>query len=332
MTRRRLRRRRVGAHRRRCSLRILAAVGAAADPSRPNDSSVTRDRSSPAADAGSPSALRASPRSGARSCVLTVVLSENVVYFRTVSEAVQRTQVRRRRTGSAWRARSCPAPCTRRRRACASRSPTARRRSRSTTDGDPPSLFKAGAPVVCEGRWSQRRQPSTSDRIMIRHGSEYKPPKVDAAMPRRPRDARREGVARGPRPRARRDACRARHRRARRSVCAATTSALLRLGRRYVFVIVVAAVIVAVGAMEWALLEPRLLAALRRREQRAGTPLLFTITGPVGRARGFDPAVAPDPRRLPRASPRTTSATARPTRSSRGRRSSVSSSPCSSSR
>jgi cytochrome c-type biogenesis protein CcmE len=43
--------------------------------------------------------------------------------------------------------------------------------------GDPPSLFKDKIPVVCEGHWS-RDGTFASDRIMIRHGSEYKPPKV----------------------------------------------------------------------------------------------------------------------------------------------------------
>jgi cytochrome c-type biogenesis protein CcmE len=45
--------------------------------------------------------------------------------------------------------------------------------------GDPPQLFKAGAPVVCEGRWGSGTA-FDSDRIMIRHGSEYQPPDVDA--------------------------------------------------------------------------------------------------------------------------------------------------------
>jgi cytochrome c-type biogenesis protein CcmE len=43
--------------------------------------------------------------------------------------------------------------------------------------GDPPSLFKPGAPVVCEGHWTSGAA-FASDRIMIRHGSEYKPPQV----------------------------------------------------------------------------------------------------------------------------------------------------------
>jgi cytochrome c-type biogenesis protein CcmE len=45
--------------------------------------------------------------------------------------------------------------------------------------GDPPDLFKAGAPVVCEGRWGGGER-FDSDRILIKHGNEYDPPKVDS--------------------------------------------------------------------------------------------------------------------------------------------------------
>ena len=43
--------------------------------------------------------------------------------------------------------------------------------------GDPPELFKEGAPVVCEGRWGSGAA-FDSERIMIKHGNEYTPPKV----------------------------------------------------------------------------------------------------------------------------------------------------------
>lgn len=42
--------------------------------------------------------------------------------------------------------------------------------------GEPPELFADGAPVVCEGSWSGRQ--FQSDRLMIKHGSEYRPPDV----------------------------------------------------------------------------------------------------------------------------------------------------------
>ena len=109
--------------------------------------------------------------------VLTVVLSENVVYFRTVSEAVasKKSDGDRR-----FRMAGKVVPGT--------VHETARGVNFEITDGkatvavvhqgDPPSLFKEGAPVVCEGRWTNGAA-FASDRIMIRHGSEYKPPKVD---------------------------------------------------------------------------------------------------------------------------------------------------------
>jgi cytochrome c-type biogenesis protein CcmE len=109
--------------------------------------------------------------------VLTVVLSENVVYFRTVSEAV----ASKKSDGDhRFRMAGKVVPGT--------VHETAHGVNFEITDGkatvevvhqgDPPSLFKEGAPVVCEGRWSSGAA-FASDRIMIRHGSEYKPPKVN---------------------------------------------------------------------------------------------------------------------------------------------------------
>ena len=44
-----------------------------------------------------------------------------------------------------------------------------------------PVLFKNGAPVVCEGGGRPRPPAHTfdSDRILIKHGSDYAPPKVN---------------------------------------------------------------------------------------------------------------------------------------------------------
>ncbi|MEO6122058.1 MAG: cytochrome c maturation protein CcmE, partial [Acidimicrobiales bacterium] len=47
-------------------------------------------------------------------------------------------------------------------------------------DGDVPELFQPGIPVVMEGRWDQDR--FRSDRILVRHTSEYRaenPDRVD---------------------------------------------------------------------------------------------------------------------------------------------------------
>jgi cytochrome c-type biogenesis protein CcmE len=40
--------------------------------------------------------------------------------------------------------------------------------------GDPPQLFKPGIPVVLEGHWAASGNWYESDRIMVKHSSEYK--------------------------------------------------------------------------------------------------------------------------------------------------------------
>ena len=84
--------------------------------------------------------------------------------------------------------------------------------------------------------------------------------------------------------------------------------------------------------MEWALISHDFSIEYVAENNARATPLLYTITGPVGRARGIDPAVGPDPRRLPRGDGLPVPRPARPIRWSRGRRSSASSSRSSSSR
>ena len=105
-------------------------------------------------------------------------LSRNIVYFRTVSEAVQAHD-------------KAPADTDRLRMAGAvvtgSVVRTAEGVAFKVTEGgatalvvhrgDPPELFKDGAPVVCEGRWAGGQ--FESDRIMIKHGADYHPPPVD---------------------------------------------------------------------------------------------------------------------------------------------------------
>jgi cytochrome c-type biogenesis protein CcmE len=114
--------------------------------------------------------------------VLAVVLSNNVVYFRTVSEAVHN-----RSDAGTSRFRLAGAVVE------GSVHETARGVRFEVTDGkntvavyhtgDPPDLFKEGAPVVCEGHWAStdRNAPFESDRILIKHGADYEPPKVDAS-------------------------------------------------------------------------------------------------------------------------------------------------------
>jgi cytochrome c-type biogenesis protein CcmE len=112
--------------------------------------------------------------------VLAVVLSENVVYFRTVTEAVHDRQsqgtsrfrlaggvvdgtIRETHDGVTFRVTD----------------------GKNTVvvhhDGDTPALFKNNAPVVVEGHWASKANnaPFDSDRILIKHGAEYTPPKVN---------------------------------------------------------------------------------------------------------------------------------------------------------
>jgi cytochrome c-type biogenesis protein CcmE len=109
---------------------------------------------------------------------LSVALSQNVVYFRTVSEAVDEHRdgegdgrirmagevvpgsVEETRSGVRFQVTDGDATAT------------------VVHRGDPPDRFEDGAPVVCEGNWGER-DSFASDRILIKHGNEYKPPDVD---------------------------------------------------------------------------------------------------------------------------------------------------------
>jgi cytochrome c-type biogenesis protein CcmE len=110
-------------------------------------------------------------------------LSKNIVYFRTTSEAV-----RTRSDQGTHRFRLMGAVVSN------SQQPTSDGVAFEVTDGiqrvkvvhhgSPPELFKDGVPVVCEGRWEANSSGDwvfDSDRIMIKHGSEYRPPAVDAS-------------------------------------------------------------------------------------------------------------------------------------------------------
>lgn len=108
--------------------------------------------------------------------LLFLGLRGNIVYFRTVSEAVKS-----RTTEGTHRFRLAGAVVP------GSIAETARGVRFEVTDGkktvtvdhvgDPPDLFKPRVPVVCEGHWG-RGLTFDSDRILIKHGSQYTPPKV----------------------------------------------------------------------------------------------------------------------------------------------------------
>jgi cytochrome c-type biogenesis protein CcmE len=109
--------------------------------------------------------------------VLGVVLSKNVVYFRTVSEAVEQRPSegddRLRVAGEV-----VPGTISERRQGVRFDITDGRKTIPVVHQGDPPGLFKDGAPVVCEGSWG-RGAAFDSDRILIKHGNEYEPPDVD---------------------------------------------------------------------------------------------------------------------------------------------------------
>jgi cytochrome c-type biogenesis protein CcmE len=108
--------------------------------------------------------------------VLSVVLSENVVYFRTVSEAVKQ---RHDQGDARFRIAGAVVPHTivETHAGVKFEITDGKATAEVVHRGDPPELFKAGAPVVCEGHWS-RGADFDSDRILIKHGNEYRPPKV----------------------------------------------------------------------------------------------------------------------------------------------------------
>jgi cytochrome c-type biogenesis protein CcmE len=109
--------------------------------------------------------------------VLGVVLSKNVVYFRTVSEAVeQRSDEGDNRLRVAGEV--VPGTIAETRRGVRFDVTDGKATIPVVHRGDPPGLFKEGAPVVCEGRWT-KGAAFDSDRILIKHGNEYKPPDVD---------------------------------------------------------------------------------------------------------------------------------------------------------
>ena len=110
--------------------------------------------------------------------VLAIVLSSNVVYFRTVSEAVDQRigqgEDRFRMAGEVVRGSLEETP-----RGVRFEVTDGKATAVVVHRGDPPDLFEEGAPVVCEGRWRKGEATFASDRILIRHGNDYEPPKVD---------------------------------------------------------------------------------------------------------------------------------------------------------
>jgi cytochrome c-type biogenesis protein CcmE len=105
---------------------------------------------------------------------LTVVLSSNIQYFRTVSEALAHRSDRSqfRIAGAVVNGSVVPTHA-----GVDFKITDGKATAEIVHHGDPPQLFKPGAPVVCEGHWGAGGA-FNSDRILIKHGSDYQPPKV----------------------------------------------------------------------------------------------------------------------------------------------------------
>ena len=110
--------------------------------------------------------------------VLLVVLADNVVFYRTVSEAVHE---RKSQGTSRFRLAGAVVPHTvKQTRVGVDFEVTDGKKTvRVVNSGSPPELFKARVPVVCEGHWAEGLT-FASDRILIKHGAQYQPPKVNA--------------------------------------------------------------------------------------------------------------------------------------------------------
>lgn len=112
---------------------------------------------------------------------LAIELSSNVMYFRTVSEAVNdRTDQgtdRFRLAGAV-----VPDTVVETKRGVDFELTDGKHTVTVDHTGDPPDLFKPEAPVVVEGHWASTAPDAVfvSDRILIKHGNDYSPPKVNA--------------------------------------------------------------------------------------------------------------------------------------------------------
>jgi cytochrome c-type biogenesis protein CcmE len=116
--------------------------------------------------------------------VLAVELSQNVEYFRTVTEAVHHRQdegtSRFRLAGGVVHHTVVDT-----KHGVNFQVTDGKNTVVVHHDGDTPALFKPGAPVVVEGHWAStaKKAPFLSDRILIKHGADYTPPKVNTKAP-----------------------------------------------------------------------------------------------------------------------------------------------------
>ena len=113
--------------------------------------------------------------------VLAVVLSENVVYFRTVSEAVADRRADKDIDRFRIAGKVVPGSVVETAKGVRFRVTDGKATATSCTWVTRPSLFKARRARSSARAGGASASAFDSDRIMIRHGNEYRPPNVDVA-------------------------------------------------------------------------------------------------------------------------------------------------------
>ena len=113
--------------------------------------------------------------------VLLIILSKNIQYFRTVSQAVahRHDTSQFRMAGAVVNGSVVPTHA-----GVDFKLTDGKTTAEVIQHGSPPQLFKQGAPVVAVGHWTSSGT-FDSDQILINHGSDYTPPVVkQPATPR----------------------------------------------------------------------------------------------------------------------------------------------------
>ena len=106
--------------------------------------------------------------------VLLIILSKNIEYFRTVSQAVahRNDTSQFRMAGAVVNGSIVPTHA-----GVDFKLTDGKTTAQVIQHGSPPQLFKQGAPVVAVGHWSSNGT-FDSDQILINHGNDYTPPVV----------------------------------------------------------------------------------------------------------------------------------------------------------
>src|ERR1700683_2723210 len=106
--------------------------------------------------------------------VLLLILSKNIQYFRTVSQALahRNDTAEFRMAGAVVNGSVVPTHA-----GVDFKLTDGKSTAQVIQHGSPPQLFKQGAPVVAVGHWTSNGT-FDSDQILINHGNDYTPPVV----------------------------------------------------------------------------------------------------------------------------------------------------------